>query len=507
MKTEYHSLIENKTWDLVKRPPNGKILSNKWVFKLKKNQDGSLNKYKARLVARGCEQRRDVDFTEIFAPVARYETIRALLAASTEAEMHIHQMDVVTAYVQGDLTERIYMEQPELFAKKGEESKVCKLKKPLYGLKQAGRAWYNKLDNFLSTIGMYKTDTNPCVYINSTEENRVIIVIYVDDLLVTSSDIRELCKIKEKLMSQFQMKDLGPASNILGMNIERDGPTGSIKLSQRQYIRELLTKFNMMNAKPVPTPLDSNIKPSNEECPHTERGKEEMRNIPYRELIGGLVYLANASRPDLSFAVSVLSRYCTNPGLVHWKMAKRVLRYLKGTSDYCITYQKQNSALCTYVDADWAGDVNDRKSCSGNVFILANGPISWEAKKQKSVALSTMEAEYMSLSEASKETIYLRRLLKHMGFQNLVEGATTVFCDSQSAIQLSKNNVYHGRSKHIDIRYHFSKEASENGDIEIKYLESEHMLADILTKSLPKNRHENCVKMLNLGVKSHIDCA
>jgi len=206
--------MENETWDLVERPPGEKILSNKWVFKLKKNQNGSINKYKARLVARGCKQRRGVDFDEIFAPVARYETIRALLAASVEAEMHVHQMDVITAYVQGDLTEKVYMEQPDLFVKKGEESKVCKLKRPLYGLKQAGRAWYNKLDNFLSTIGMYKTDVSPCVYINSTKENRVIIIIYVDDLLVASSDIEELRKVKEILMSQFQMKDLGPANSI-----------------------------------------------------------------------------------------------------------------------------------------------------------------------------------------------------------------------------------------------------------------------------------------------------
>jgi len=272
---------------------------------------------------------------------------------------------------------------------------------------------------------MYKTDVRPCVYINSTKENRVVIIIYVDDLLIASSDIKELRKVKRILMSiQFQMKDLGPANSILGINIERDGPTGSIKLSQCQYIRSLLTKSNMSDAKPVATPLDSNVKLSKDECPCTEEEGEQMRNIPYRELVGGLVYLANATRPDLSFAVSVLSRYCANPGLTHWRIAKRVLRYLKGTIGYCITYCKQNEALRAYdVDADWAGDTDDRRSCSGNIFTLANGPISWEAKKQKSVALSTMEAEYMSLSEASKETIYLRRLLRHMGFCNLVDGA------------------------------------------------------------------------------------
>lgn len=239
MKTEYKSLMENKTWNLVERPSGEKVLSNKWVFKLKKNQDDSINKYKARLVARDCEQRKGVDFYEIFALMARYETIRALLAASVEEEMHVHQMDVITAYVQGDLTEKVYMEQPELFVRKGKENKVCELKKPLYGLKQARRAWYNKLDNFLSIIGMYKTDVSPCVFINSTKENRVIIIIYVDDLLVASRDIKELHKVKKILMSKFQMKNLESASRILGINIERDGPTGSIKLPQCQYIRNL----------------------------------------------------------------------------------------------------------------------------------------------------------------------------------------------------------------------------------------------------------------------------
>jgi len=186
-------------------------------------------------------------------------------------------MDVITAYIQGDLAERVYMEQPKLFVRKGEESKVCKLKKLLYGLKQAGRAWYNKLDSFLSTIGMYKTDVNPYIYINSMKENRVIVIIYVDDLLIASSDIKELSKIKRILMSQFQMKDLGSANSILGINIERDGPTGSMKLSQRQYVRDLLVRFNMIDAKPVATPMDPNVKLSKDDFSHSKKKRNECR--------------------------------------------------------------------------------------------------------------------------------------------------------------------------------------------------------------------------------------
>jgi len=300
------------------------------------------------------------------------------------------------------------------------------------------------------------------------------------------------------LINKFQIRDLGLASNILGINIKREGTTGSIKLSQHKYICELLRRFGMIDAKPVATPMEADAKPSKREYPNTEAERVQMQNIPYRELIGGLIYLSNATRPDISFSLNTLSRFCDNPGLIHWKLAKRILRYLKGTIDYHITYRKQNNALCSYVDSDWAGDIDDRKSCLGSVFTLANGPISWESRKQKSVALSTMESEYMALSDACKEAIYLRRLLSCMGFTNLINSATTVFCDNQSAIQLSKNNVHHGRSKHIAIRYHFSKEASENGEIQINYLESENMLADILTKALPKVKYEKCVKMLSL---------
>lgn len=237
------------------------------------------------------------------------------------------------------------------------------------------------------------------------------------------------------------MKDLGPVSDILGINIERDQPTGSIRLNQRKYVCDLFEKFGMSSSKTVTTPLELNIKLTKESKPTTKEERDEMKKIPYRELIGGLIYLANATRPDLTFAASALSRFCAEPGMVHWKLAKRVLRYLKGTLDYDITYSKENSELKGYVDSDWAGDIDDRKSCSGNVFVLAGGPISWEARKQKSVALSTMEAEYMALSDACKEAIYLRRSLEHMNLTNLVTSAITMFCDNQSAIQLSRNCV------------------------------------------------------------------
>ena len=499
MKREYDILLENKTWTLVPRPLDKKILINRWVFKAKVGQDSEIKKYKARLVARGNTQEWGVDYEEVFAPVARYETIRTLLAASVDEEMHVHQMDVISAYVQGELNDEIYMEQPEMFVKRGHEEKVCKLLKPLYGLKQSGREWYKKLDSYIMEIGGKRTSADPCVYVIGENERRVIIIVYVDDLILASKKMDRLEDVKLKMKSMFKMVDLGQINNILGISVQREGATGRIHLSQKKYVEDLIEKFDMEQAKAVSTPIEPNLKITKEASPSTEEERPEMRNRPYRELIGGLIYLANATRPDISFAASTLSRFCADPGNDHWLIAKRVLRYLKATSHYGITYVKDEERLRAYSDSDWAGDIDDRKSCTGNVLTLATGPISWKSKKQASVALSTMEAEYAALSEVSREVVYIKRLLIHMGFEKYVTPPINVFCDNQSAIELSKNAVFHKRSKHIDINFHFTRELVDKKEIVIHYLQTDSMLADILTKPLTKCKHDRCVQMLNLN--------
>lgn len=497
MKDEMQALRENNTWELVTRPDKKKVLTNKWVFKIKRDENGYITRYKARLVARGHEQKYGLDYDEVYTPVARYEVIRMLFALAVEDEMHLHQMDVVTAYIQGDLEEEVYMEQPTMCSEKYESDKVCKLKRPIYGLKQSGRAWYKRLNKFLLCIGFKNNEVNPCVYVCENQDIRTVIVIYVDDLLIACANKNNLLTIKRQLSAEFKMKDMGPVKHILGISVERDGPVGTITIMQKQYINDVISRFNMKDANSVSTPLEVGIKLTKEMEPKTETEKENMKDKPYRELVGSLVYLANSTRPDIAYASSELSRYCANPGSQHWKAAKRVIRYLKGTSDYKIVYEKSKQELYAYVDADWAGDLNDRRSCSGNVIMFANGPISWKSKKQKSVALSTMEAEYMALSEVVKELLYLKRLLEHMRM-TISEGPSIIFCDNQSAIQLTKNNVYHSRSKHIDIRYHFSREAYERDEISLKYERSESMAADVLTKALCKPKHDNCVKLMKI---------
>jgi len=470
MDKEIKTLQENNAWTLVPRPEGKKILTSKWVFKIKRDQNAQIKRYKARLVARGHTQRKGIDYEEVFAPVARYESIRTLLAASVNEEMYVDQIDVISAYVQGELSEEIYMEQPEMFIEENQEDMVCKLKKPLYGLKQSGREWYRKLDNFLLSHGGRRTEADPCIYTFNDNDSRVILIVYVDDIILASKEYHELIKIKKNLQSAFKMVDLGPINHILGMDVERESLTGKLRLSQERYVKGLIEKFNLNEAKSVTIPLEANIKISRDLGPHDDEERLEMQRKPYRELVGGLIYLANATRPDIAYAANALSRFCTDPGTSHWLLAKRVLRYLKNTSHYGITYMKSEDKLQAFTDSDWAG----------------------------SVALSTMEAEYAALAEVSREVVYLKRLLKYVGFEKYVQPPIHIYCDNQSAIELSKNAVLHKRSKHIDISFHFTRELVDMKEIKVTYLRTDQMLSDILTKPLPKIKHQRCVVMLNL---------
>lgn len=295
------------------------------------------------------------------------------------------------------------------------------------------------------------------------------------------------------------MKDLGQVNEILGMHVEREGATGNIRVSQKAYVRRIVEKFGMASANPVSTPIEAGIKLSHEDEATSKEEKDEMKQTLYRELVGSLVYLANTTRPDLSFAANALSRFNANPGRLHWKAAKHVIRYLIGTYSLGINYVKSDKPLYGYADSDWGGNADNRRSCTGLVLMLAEGPISWKSKYQKSVALSTMEAEYVALSETVKEVIYIRRLLSHMNGGTYVSDPTCINCDNQSAIKLSKDNIYHQRSKHVDIRFHFTRQAQEKREVIVQYIPSGENPADLLTKSLPKNKISKCRDNLKLS--------
>lgn len=487
MDEEYSSLMKNKTWTLTDLPPGKKALPYKWVFKRKTDQIGNVMRYKARLVIKGYAQRWGTDYEEIYSPVVRYTTIRYLFALAARYGLAIDQMDAVSAFLQGEIDRDIYMEQPEEY-KRG--SQVCMLHKSIYGLKQASRLWNLKLNSVLHELGMTQSKTDPCVYYNA--KKNTFIAIWVDDLILFTSEENTKIVFKEKLKQHFEMKDIGPASQCVGLHITRNGD--KVLLDQEKYINEILARFGMSDCKPVKTPFEVGVKlgDKNEE--------DKITDCPYQQAIGCLLYVAQGTRPDISFAVNTLSRFNKNPTAAHWTAVKRICRYLQGTKDMKLIYTKDgNEKITGYCDADWASDVRDRKSCTGYIFLLQGGAISWRSQKQQTVALSTAEAEYMAMSSAAQEALWLQQLHAELGQEQ--SNPLVIFSDNQSAIKLSNNDCYLPRSRHIDIRYHFLKDHVNNLDIKFCYVKGEEMIADNLTKGTTAEKHLYCVTKMGLRPK------
>ena len=490
---EYNSLIENKTWMLVELPAGRRAIGCKWVFKLKYDVDGRVERFKARLVAKGYAQKYGIDYDEIFSPVVRFSSIRLLLAFAVQHDFLIHQMDVETAFLNGKLDEEIYMQQPEGYVKPGEEHLVCKLEKSLYGLKQSSRCWNKAFRESVETLGFTQASADPCVFIRK-KDTLTIIAVHVDDLMILAQNILEMQRLNDSLKLQFKMKDMGELHYYVGVSIVQDKEGKQVYLHQGQYIEKMLKKFGQAEAKSVSTPADCNVKLQKEDSV-----SRPVDTISYQSIVGSLLYAAITTRPDIAQAVGVVSKFCANPTQSHLTAAKRILRYLKGTVNLGLSYKRcADGNLIGYSDADWAGDVDDRHSTSGNVFLLAKGAVSWLSKKQATVALSTAEAEYVALSAATQEAIWLRRLLADVG--EPLEDPIVINEDNQGAIAMAKNPVGHARTKHIDMRYHFVREGVQNGAIILKYVASGDMIADILTKPLPKHPFEKFV--IELGMKT-----
>lgn len=485
MNKEYSSLVENNTWDLVNAPNNQNIIGCKWVFTTKRNADGDIEKYKARLVAQGCFQKENVDYFETYAPVVRHPTIRLILALAVQNKYFINHIDIAAAYLNGDLEEEVYMRQPEEFVDPNHPHKVCKLKKSLYGLKQAGRDWNKKINEILNVIGFVKCRTDSCVYVLRNGQHISIIGLYVDDLIIAYSTKELFSNIMQGLSRHVEAVDRGPIRFYLGMEIEREGSRGSISVHQKRYVEDLLTHWGMEKCKPANTPLASGVvleKCSKSNCAAIQNVKE------YQSLMGGLNYLAIISRPDLAHVVSKMSQFSAHPHIEHFTAAKHILRYIRSSSKVSLIFNGNKDFFC-YTDADWGSDTSDRRSYSGHVVFFGGGPVAWESKKQHVIALSTMEAEYIAMCQGTKEVIFIRSLIAEIGFSAFSKEATPIFCDNQGANFFAKNETTQKRSKHIDIRYHFLKEKYSKNIISISYIPSNDNIADIFTKCLNKNKH------------------
>ena len=357
---------------------------------------------------------------------------------------------------------------------------MCKLSKTLYGLKQSPRAWYKKIDEYFASQSLIKSHLDPNIYVlRRTDGSFIIIALYVDDLMLVSNDMKLLLKIKRNLVGRFVMKDLEEIHYILGVQILRNRKIRKIYLSQQKYVENVLERFGMKDCKPLATPLDSNSKLTRDMSPQNPEEVAEMKEIPYQNAVGSLVYAMISTRADIPYPVGVVSQYMANPGPQHWIAVKRILRYLQGTSNHVLQYGGSPSSLQVigYCDADYAGDIDTRRSTTGYTFLLAGGAISWNSKKQPTVALSTSEAEHMAATHATKEEIWLQRFFKDIGF--LQDSPMTIYSDNQSCISLSRNPTFHARTKHVEIQHHFVREKIESGDINLVFCGTEDMVADV----------------------------
>lgn len=483
MYEEMESLQKNDTWILIMKPTGQRLVGCRWIFKYKEGIQGvEKARFKARLVARGFTQREGIDYNEIFSPVVKHTSIRMLLSLVATEDLELEQLDVKTAFLHGDLEEDICMSQPRGFEVQGKEDHVCLLKKSLYGLKQSPRQWYKKFDEFVLKIGFKRSAYDSCVYVRRSKA-LVYLLLYVDDMLIASKDSGEINKVKLLLSKEFDMKDLGPARKILGIEIVRDKNKRVLKLSQGGYINKVLKKYGFIEVKTVSTPMGQHFKLSHDQAPRSDEENEIMSKIPYTSVVGSIMYIMVCTRPDLSHAVSIVSRYMSDPGTEHWNAVKWIVRYLKGTSNSGLIYGKasEGSGVIGFVDSDYAGDLDSRRSQTGFVFQLNNCTISWKANLQSVVALSTTEAEYMASTKAVKEAIWLKGLSREFGVD---QQSVPLMCDSQSALHLSKNQVFHERTKHIDVRLHFIRDIISEGKVNLQKISTEDNPADMLTKAL-----------------------
>lgn len=475
IKDELNSLHENNTWNIVPLPNNKNIVDCKWVFSIKNDSDGNLTKYKARLVAKGFSQKYLLDYDETFAPVARITTFRMMMAFAIQNDLLVHQMDVKTAFLNGELSEEIYMKIPEGVT--GNENHVCKLNKALYGLKQSARCWFEKFEQVLKQHGFESSDADKCLFIlnNGDITKNIYVILYVDDVIIITFEIERMNRFKEYLSDQFNMKDMNEAQFFLGIKISRQN--GKMIMSQSAYLKSVLKRFAMNECNSISTPLADKLN-------YKELNSDEHCDAPCRNLIGCLMYAMLCTRPDLCVALNLLSRFQNKNNKELWQSLKRILRYIRGTLHVCLTYKRNGEAkpLTGFVDSDWAGDEIDRKSTTGYLFKLYNNTISWNSKRQQSVATSSTEAEYMALYEGVKEACWLRSILSNIKL-NLNE-PTIIYEDNNGCIAIANNPTDHKRTKHIDIKYHFIRDKIQEKLIALEYISTGEQQADMFTKAL-----------------------
>ncbi|CAH9145017.1 unnamed protein product [Cuscuta epithymum] len=479
MQKEITALEENQTWILVNLPAGKRIVDSKWVYKIKYKPNGEVERYKARLVARGFTQVEGVDFHETFAPVAKLVTVRCMLAVAAKRNWVVHQLDVNNAFLHGDLSEDVYMRIPQGFMKKG-DTRVCKLQKSLYGLRQASRNWYHKFTQALNGIGFRQSRADHSLFIFRQGLVTTFALIYVDDVILAGNDVSHISSIKGYLNNKFSIKDLGKLKYFLGIEVARS-PEGFV-LSQRKYTLHILKESGLLAGRPSLFPMEQNLKL------RPDDDSQLVDASSYRRLIGRLLYLT-VTRPDIVYPVSQLSQFLSHPRQSHLDAVIRVLRYLKQTPGQGIFLSSDDDFnLKGYCDADWAGCSFTRRSSTGYFISLGNSPISWRTKKQSVVSRSSAEAEYRAMAMTVSEILWLRWLLRDLTIDQT--NATPLYCDNQAARHIALNPVFHERTKHVEMDCYFVRERVASKEIEPVSISTVNQVADIFTKALGTDRFQ-----------------
>ncbi|CAH9127483.1 unnamed protein product [Cuscuta epithymum] len=473
MESELQALEANHTWDLTLLPPHKKAIGCRWVYKIKYLPDGTVDRYKARLVAKGYSQLEGLDYTEVFAPVTKLTTVRTVLSLAAAKHWPTHQLDVSNAFLHGDLHEDVYMTLPPGYGRKG-ETRVCHLRKSLYGLKQASRSWFSTFSHVLLRAGFRQSKADYSMFTYLRGSYLTILLVYVDDIIITGADPFIIPLLKCYLSQHFQIKDLGPLKYFLGIEVARS--KNGIFLNQRKYTLEILSDTGLLGCKPAPSPMDPDTHLA------SSTGSPLSDPAPYRRLVGRLLYLT-VTRPDITFSVNLLTQFMSSPQDCHWNAALRVVRYLKAAPDLGILLSSDTSLrLHAYCDADWASCPTTRRSTTGYCTFLGPSPISWRTKKQPTVSRSSAEAEYRAMASAASEITWLQLLLREL---HIPLHPAQLHCDNQASLHIANNPVFHERTKHVEIDCHFVRERVQNGTICTSFVPSDQQLADVFTKSLP----------------------
>lgn len=425
-----------------------------WVMTVKHNPDGSISRYKARTVAKGFTQRPGFDYNETYAPTFRQASLRLIAAMAAQHDLHMHSVDVTAAFTNGDLDETIYMHQPEGFHD-GPSGSVCALDKAIYGLKQAARQWNLKLHAAMLSMGFTRLKSDSSIYLFVRDKVRIIMPVYVDDITFVSADKLAIARAVEELFTHFQLRDLGPTSYLLGIEIERNWANRTVSLCQHRYIVDKLALFGMADCRPVKTPMVPGTRLEKASAEDAATVDKEL----YMRSVGALMYLATSTRPDIAYTVGCLARFSSNPGSAHVAAFTHLFRYLQGTKDLKLVYcgnVDEGEPFKTYTDADHGGEPDGGKSTDGYLVRMGGGAVSWRSKLQPVVTLSTTEAEYVAAVEAGKEIKWMRSILAEFGYP--CSSASTLLIDSQSALQVAKNPDHHGRMKHLDLRYYWLRD-------------------------------------------------